>query len=188
MGFNSLVSSRLQDDVTRSAIAFAGITGDGGVCALLPDERRASLGEALAGVPHDLGLLSAGGFRVVIQGRERELKAGLRDEVYRVGREAIFNACRHSRATEIETEVEYRATGLRIAVRDNGCGIDPQQLRWGRPGHWGLQGMRERAERIGARLRLWSRVTLGTEVELSVPGDVAFRGQPSGRLSRWIAK
>lgn len=85
------------------------------------------------------------------------------------------NACRHSQATEIEIEVEYHPTELRIAVRDNGCGIDPQELQWGRDGHWGLQGMRERAERIGARLRLSSKVALGTEIELRVPGRVAFQ-------------
>jgi signal transduction histidine kinase len=139
-----------------------------------PNERIASLGEAFAGVPSDLGIPSADGFRVVVHGRERELRPGLRDEVYRIGREAIVNACRHSQARDIETEVEYRSTELRIAVRDNGCGIDPQELQWGRNGHWGLQGMRERAERIGARLRLLSRVALGTEVELCVPSQVAF--------------
>jgi signal transduction histidine kinase len=139
-----------------------------------PGERLTSIGEAFASVPNDLGFSSAASFRVVVHGRERELRAGLRDEVYRIGREAIINACRHSRATEIEMEVEYRPTELRIVVRDNGCGINPQQLRWGRDGHWGLQGMRERAERIGARLRLWSRVARGTEVELRVPGRVAF--------------
>jgi signal transduction histidine kinase len=71
-------------------------------------------------------------------------------------------------------EVEYRTAELRIAGRDNGCGIDPHKLRWGRDGHWGLQGMRERADRIGARFRLWSRVGLGTEVEVRIPGRVAF--------------
>jgi signal transduction histidine kinase len=110
----------------------------------------------------------------------------VRDEVYRIGSEAIANACRHSQARDIEVEVEYRPTELRIAVRDNGCGIDPQDLQWGRSGHWGLQGMRERAERIGARLRPWSRVGLGTEVELCVPGRVAFEqsGDP-GRPLHW---
>jgi signal transduction histidine kinase len=133
-----------------------------------------SLGEIFAGVPNDLGFPSADGFRVVVRGRERELRTGLRDEVYCIGREAIINAYRHSRAKQIETEIEYRPTELRIAVRDDGCGIDPQELRWGRNGHWGLQGMRERAERIGARLRLLSGVALGTEVELRVPSHVAF--------------
>jgi signal transduction histidine kinase len=137
-------------------------------------ERITSLGEAFAGVPKDLGLPSAVGFRVLVHGREREMRAGLGHEVYRIGREAIVNAYRHSRARDIETEVQYRSTELRIAVRDNGCGIDPRDLQRSRDGHWGLQGMRERAERIGARLRLWSRVALGTEVELRVPGRVAF--------------
>jgi signal transduction histidine kinase len=153
-----------------------------------PTERIASLGEAFAGVPNDLGLPSAVGSRVVVHGNEKELRAGVRDEVYRIGREAIVNAFRHSRAQDIETEVEYRPTELRIAVRDNGCGIDRQDLQWGRKGHWGLRGMRERAERIGARLRFWSRVALGTEVELCVPGRIAFeQSGGSGGPLNWIA-
>jgi signal transduction histidine kinase len=148
-----------------------------------PTDRLGSLSEAFAGIPNDLGLPSTVGFRVVVHGKERELGAGLRDDVYRIGREAIINAYRHSQAKEIETEVEYRPTELRIAVRDNGCGIGPQELQWGRNGHWGLQGMRERAERIGARLRLWSKVALGTEIELCVPGQVAFE-QMESRAAR----
>jgi signal transduction histidine kinase len=140
-----------------------------------PDERHLSIGEAFASVPNDMGFSSAIGFRVAVHGRERALRAGLRDEVYRIGCEAIINACRHSRATEIEIEVEYRPTELRIVVRDNGCGIAPQVLQRGRNGHWGLQGMRERADRIGARLCLSSKVALGTEVELRVPDQIAFQ-------------
>jgi signal transduction histidine kinase len=140
----------------------------------LPQERHASLGHALAGVPSDLGSPSAAEFKVVVMGRPQELSPVVSDELYRIGREAIVNAYRHSRAKQIETEIEYRPTALRIAVRDNGCGIDPQQLEWGRPGHWGLQGMRERAERIGAQLRLLSKVAGGTEVELYLPSRIAF--------------
>jgi signal transduction histidine kinase len=139
-----------------------------------PNEHLPSLGEALAGVPTELGLASTAGFRVVVEGRQRALTACLRDDVYRIGREAIVNAYRHSRARDIETAIEYRPAELRIAVRDNGCGIDPEQLKWGRAGHWGLQGMRERAERIGARLRVLSRVAIGTDVELCVPGRIAY--------------
>lgn len=140
-----------------------------------PDERLTSIGEAFASVPNDLGFSSAIGFRLAVLGRERELREGLRDEVYRIGREAIINACRHSQATEIVIEIEYRPTELRIVVRDNGCGIAPQVLQRGRNGHWGLHGMRERADRIGAQLRLSSKVALGTEVELRVPGRMAFQ-------------
>jgi len=146
-----------------------------------PREYSHTLGQDLAGVPNDMGLPSTVGFRVVVGGEQRELKVGLRDELYRIGREAIFNAYRHSQAKDIEAEIEYRSGELRIAVRDNGCGIDPQALM--RNGHWGLRGMRERAERIGARLRILSRVALGTEVELSVPGRVAFEQGEVG----WMA-
>jgi signal transduction histidine kinase len=140
----------------------------------LPRRPGGSLGEALAGVRNDLCLPDSTGFRVVVCGKERTLADGPFEEVYRIGREAILNAYRHSGAKLIETEIEYRPTELRIAVRDNGCGIDAQQVQRQGSRHWGLQGMRERAERIGARLCLMSKVTLGTEVELRVPNQVAF--------------
>jgi signal transduction histidine kinase len=139
-----------------------------------PQSHSASLSEALARVPCDLGFPSDAGFRMVVLGTEKNLRAGLLEEIYRIGREAIANACRHSQAKAIEMEVEYRPTELRLAVRDNGCGIGSQDLQWGRNGHWGLRGMRERAERIGARLHLWSSTALGTEVELCVPAGIAF--------------
>jgi signal transduction histidine kinase len=71
-------------------------------------------------------------------------------------------------------------------IRDDGAGIDPNVLDSGRDGHWGLAGMRERAESIGARLRVWSRARAGTEVELSIPSHIAFvSAPPSGWLSRF---
>jgi signal transduction histidine kinase len=111
----------------------------------------------------------------------------LRDEVYRIGREALLNAFRHSQAKNIEVEVEYAANRLSILVRDDGCGIDPQVLRAGRDGHFGLISMRERAKRIGARLTVSSSAASGTEVELSVPGQTVFESQPAGRLAQWLA-
>lgn len=137
-----------------------------------PHYSGASLGEALAKVPEEAGFLSDLSFRVVILGKERQLQAGLQDELYRIGREAIINACRHSGAGELEAEIEYTHSGLRLVVRDNGCGIDPAALC--RCGHWGLQGMRERADRIGAKLRILSRAALGTEIEITVPRRAAF--------------
>lgn len=139
-----------------------------------PHFEKASLADALARVPGDLGFPSDSGFRMVVLGTEKNLRAGLLEEIYRIGREAIANACRHSQAEAIQMEVEYRPTELRIAVRDNGRGIASQDLQWGRNGHWGLRGMRERAEKIGARLHLWSSAAVGTEVELCVPAGIAF--------------
>ncbi len=146
-----------------------------------PGRPMGSLGEAFAGVPNDLGLQPSVAFQVVVHGRERQLRAGLFEEVYRIGREAILNAYRHSKAEHIEAEIEYGSKELRIAVRDNGCGIDHHHLHWNWHGRWGLRGMRERAERIGARLRLLSKTALGTEVELRVPGRVAFEDGVSFR-------
>jgi signal transduction histidine kinase len=139
-----------------------------------PRKHAGSLGKALAGVPDDLCLPPSVGFRVMVHGEERELSGAPFEDVYRIGREAILNAYRHSRAKLIEAEIDYRTDELRIAVRDNGCGIDAEELHRRQSRHWGLSGMRERAERIGARLSLLSGVALGTEVELLVPNRVAF--------------
>src|SRR2546430_17721271 len=83
-----------------------------------------------------------------------------------------------SQASKIEAEIAYGERLLRLRIRDNGKGIDPKLLKAGRDGHWGLPGMRERAEQIGAQLEMWSEVGAGTEVELSIPGSVAYGTSP----------
>jgi signal transduction histidine kinase len=135
----------------------------------LPD-----LKQAFASVQNELALQTTIEFRTLVEGRPRQLRSALRDEVYWIGREAIVNAYRHSRARNIETTIEYGPDRFRIVVCDNGCGVDPNVLRSGRTGHWGIQGMRERAERISARLRVFSGARAGTEIELCVPGKVAY--------------
>lgn len=134
------------------------------------------LEQAFARVPEDFGEPSAL-CRIVVQGNLRPMHPLIRDEVYRIGREALVNALRHSGARAIELALDYQPSQMRVTVRDDGCGIDEEIVREGREGHWGLSGMRERAEGIGARLRVWSRRDGGTEVELTVPNDVAFTGR-----------
>jgi signal transduction histidine kinase/ligand-binding sensor domain-containing protein len=146
-----------------------------------------NLEQAFSRIQQELGIKNQIGFRVIVEGRPRPLNPVIRDEVYRTGREALVNAFRHSKAKSVEVEVEYAARHLRILVRDDGCGIDPEVLRSGRERHWGLSGMRERAERIGARLKVSSRAGAGTEIELSVPGHVAFQAQSDRRRLRWVA-
>src|SRR6185369_3164813 len=109
-------------------------------------------------------------FRLVVDGQRRALHPLLRDDIYRIGREALINSFRHARAKNIEVQVSYSPKQLKIVVRDDGRGIEPDVLAAGRDGHWGLPGMRERAEQIGARLHLYSNAAAGTEVELRVPG------------------
>jgi signal transduction histidine kinase len=114
-------------------------------------------------------------FRVTEEGERQDLSPILQDEVYRIAREVLRNAFRHARARQIEAEIRYDDRLLRLRIRDDGMGIDPKILgEGGRPGHWGLLGIHERAKRIGARLDLWSEAGAGTEVELTVPASAAY--------------
>jgi signal transduction histidine kinase len=146
-----------------------------------------NLEEALSRVPQELAIQNQTAFRVIVEGRPRRLHPVIRDEVYRIGREALANAFRHSRAENIQVEVEYFDKQLRVLISDDGRGIDPQVLLSGREGHWGLTGMRERAERIGASLKVRSRPAAGTEIELIVPGRVAFNTRSTRRRFEWFA-
>jgi signal transduction histidine kinase len=141
------------------------------------------LGQAFSRIPQDLGLEVQIDFRVIVLGSARKLRPLIRDEVYQIGRELLVNAFRHSRASCIEVELDYARKRFRMVVRDDGCGIDPQVLHAGREGHWGLPGIRERAERVGARLRVWSRPAAGTEVALSIPNSIAFESRMVGKLA-----
>ena len=144
------------------------------------------LGEAMAALGEEFGGARDGKsgpptLRVSMEGTPRELHPILRDDVYRIAREALQNAFRHAQATEIEAEITYGARLLRLRIRDDGKGIDPKLLDAGRDGHWGLAGMRERAQQIGARLDIWSEVGAGTEVELRIPSSVAYGTEGNGR-------
>ena len=150
------------------------------------------LAEAFSAIRHDFGSRQGADFRITVTGQPRPLHPLVRDGFYRIGREALINAFRHARARAVEVEIEYGARGLRLSVRDDGAGIDPEVLSSGRSGHWGLSGMRERAEDLGAELEVRSRAGEGTKVRLSVPGDVAFDSYVArdgvGRLSKLLPR
>jgi signal transduction histidine kinase len=131
-----------------------------------------TLEEALSSLRNELtsGALL---FRIYVTGKSKALKPTIREQLYLIGREALVNALRHSKATNIEAEIVYLPGRLRMVVRDNGCGIDPQFVQSGRNGRQGLLGMRERAGSIGARFRILSKPRCGTEVEVRVPGDIS---------------
>jgi signal transduction histidine kinase len=123
------------------------------------------------------------GFRVIVKGHALPLQPIIRSDVYAIGREALLNAFRHSQARNVEVEVEYSASQLLVAVRDDGCGIAPNVIRNGKKG---LLGIRNRAERIGAKLKVSTSAVSGTEVELSVPGRLAYESHRSVRASNWL--
>jgi signal transduction histidine kinase/ligand-binding sensor domain-containing protein len=126
---------------------------------------------------------------VQVEGTPRDLDPILRDEVYRIAAEALRNAFRHAQALRIEVEIRYDERQLRVRVRDNGKGVDPKILgEQNRAGHWGLNGMRERAKAVGGNLAVWSEVDSGTEVELTIPAAIAYAKSGARRRSWWSGK
>jgi len=113
-------------------------------------------------------------FNVAVEGTPRDLNPILRDDVYRIAGEALRNAFHHAQARRIEVEIQYDKNHLRLRVRDDGRGVDSDVFIEGRSGHWGLQGMRERAKLLGGQLEVWSELDSGTEIQLSVPASIAY--------------
>jgi len=109
-----------------------------------------------------------------VSGETRDMHPIVRDEVYRIGYEAIRNACVHSQATQLKVELSH-AQDLILRIHDNGNGIDPDTVRHGKAGHFGLQSMRERAARIMGKLSIVSSADDGTVITLTVPGGIIYR-------------
>jgi signal transduction histidine kinase len=132
-----------------------------------------SLEKALSEIHVDFAPAPGGQTRlgIVIVGETRPLEPAVQEPVYWIAREALLNALQHSTATHVEAQIEYLPRKLRVVVRDNGTGIDPEVLRTGKDSHYGLKGMKERAATIGAKVRVWSKRGGGTEVEISLPID-----------------
>ena len=114
-------------------------------------------------------------FNLLVEGPRRDLDPILRGEIYRIAREALGNAFHHARAQKIEAEITYGDRQFRLRIRDDGTGIDPGvRDRGGRAGHWGLTGMRERAQTLGGQLEVWSKEGAGTEVDFTIPNSIAY--------------
>src|SRR5271156_288829 len=130
--------------------------------------------------------LSAGGtdpnspaIHVEVGGAPKNLKPIVRDEVYRVAGEALRNAFRHAQALYIVVEIRYDEREFRLRVHDDGKGIDEDAARRRTSaGHFGLHGMHERAEMVGGRLDVWSKVDSGTELQLTIPAAIAYAASP----------
>jgi signal transduction histidine kinase/ligand-binding sensor domain-containing protein len=119
---------------------------------------------------------------VSVIGDARELHPIVRDELYRIGNEAIQNAKAHSHGSSLSIDLAYDRD-LVLHVRDNGVGIDPGFIMSGREGHHGLQGMHERAARIRGRLTILSSAESGTDISVIVPGSVSFLRPDGGIFS-----
>ena len=142
--------------------------------AIAPD----SLEQALANFGNEFATPGVR-FRTLVTGNPKALRPAIQEQIYLIGREALANAFRHSKAKRIEAEVEYCTSKLRVIVRDDGCGIDFEAAGLLRGSHWGLQGMQERAREIGAKVQIWSKRGLGTEVEISISNELVVQARTS---------
>ncbi len=189
-----LANSQLQADAPAKPAVERGLDlllqvnqeGRNALRSLRSRQSSEGLEQALSLLPKEFALPENIEFVVATDGQPLALRPLVRDEAYLIAREAVINAFRHAQASKIEVEVSYASRHLRVTVRDNGCGIDSQLLRIGREGHWGLPGMRERAEKIGGKLNVLSGVDAGTEMVLSVPGALSFQDGSAGWFWTWL--
>ena len=128
-------------------------------------------------------------FDLIEEGDRKTLSSTVSSDICRIALELVRNAYQHAQAQRIEVELRYGDSMFRLRIRDDGRGIDPKVLKdGGRSGHWGSRGLRERADRIGASLDLWSEPGGGTEVQLLVPAEIAYENPPDSYRAKLVRK
>ncbi len=124
--------------------------------------------------------------RILIEGRPRRLHPLVAEEIAKIVKEGLLNIAHHARASEVEIAVDYASRHLAVRVRDDGVGIPEDVLEKGRKaGHFGLVGMRERAERIGGTLNIISVRGDGVELTLLLPGKLAYGERHERKVAWW---
>ena len=145
---------------------------------------RINLADALGETGNQLRAIHPANFRVAVEGSPRLLDEIVQEEILLIGREALTNAFSHSGAQNIVAEISYQPGALHVRVRDDGRGINEGVLKAGyRTGHWGLPGMRERANKMRGELRVRSSSEGGTLIDLQVPANMVYR--PDGPKDPW---
>jgi signal transduction histidine kinase len=157
-----------------------GIEGTNDLCAIVE--------QLVAGAPFDPPIP----VRIVVEGKPRPLHPLVAAEIARIVREALFNIAHHARASSAEVDIGFETRHLAIRVRDDGVGIPEHVLARGhKEGHFGMIGMRERAERIGGEITISGSSGDGSEITLSMPAELAFakrRARRRIRLPRFLQR
>src|SRR5690606_31426646 len=126
--------------------------------------------------------------RIVVEGKPQPLHSPVVAETTRIVREALFNVAHHACASSAEVAIGFESRYLAVRVRDDGIGIPEAVLAQGhKDGHFGMLGMRERAERIGGTITVSSTPSGGTEVTLVLPARLAF-AKRGLRRSIWLPR
>ncbi|THD63867.1 sensor histidine kinase [Phenylobacterium sp.] len=146
----------------------------GGLAAALSDAAQAMAGTGEAR------------FQLAVEGGPRGLHPIVGEELAAIGREAISNAFRHAGAGTIDVRLIYSRWALTLRIVDDGVGMPRDVVATGRSGHFGLLGMRERADKIDAKLELSSPPGVGVQVAVTVPAGVAFVTGPNTGGLDWL--
>ena len=142
----------------------------------LPPPDVGTLEQTLEALGRDLSGFHDAAFRCDVEGTPRLLDACVHAELALVGREGLFNAFQHAKATGITLTIAYTDAAFTIRIADDGVGVPTATQADGHsPGHWGLSGMRERVTRVGGSFELRSAPGAGTDVLLSIPAPLAYR-------------
>lgn len=124
--------------------------------------------------------------RLLIEGQPRRLHPLVAEEIAKIVKEGLLNIAHHAQASEVEIAVDYASRHLAVRVRDDGVGLPEDVLEQGRKaGHFGLVGMRERAERIGGTLNIISVRGDGVELALLLPGKLAYGERHERKVAWW---
>jgi signal transduction histidine kinase/ligand-binding sensor domain-containing protein len=144
-----------------------------------------TLQDALRSTGAELEHAGGSAFALTVLGVPQPLLPEVRDEAYRIGHEAIVNAFAHAGARHVTVGIDYATHLFQMKISDDGRGICPDYLGAdGRPDHWGLRGMHERARRIDATLRVRSAVGQGSQVLMSLAAGRAYL-RPPRRARGW---
>jgi signal transduction histidine kinase len=143
-----------------------------------PEDLRAVLEEKVGAA----GLDPAIPVHIVGEGAPRVVHPVVSAEIGRIASEALFNIARHAQARSVEITISFASHQLGVWIRDDGVGIADEVMAAGRkPGHFGLVGMRERAQRIGGVLTIESRPGAGAAVILKLPARLAYADKAPAR-------
>ncbi|QEI09013.1 histidine kinase [Pigmentiphaga aceris] len=143
-----------------------------------PVRGPAALDDALQALGAQLAQNSTTAFSLAVRGDPILLHPVVCDEAYRIGHEALVNAFAHAQARQVVVEIDYGTMMFTLGIRDDGRGIDARYLTpYGRPDHWGLRGMHERARESGGTLQISSQPDAGSDVRLRVKATLAYRSQ-----------
>jgi signal transduction histidine kinase len=150
-------------------------------------------GDTLDDLPSALrtygGMLLHERLQMEVHGKPRALLLNVHCEIHAIAREALFNAARHAQADRVEVMLDYAPDCFTLRIRDNGCGLAREVSQsGGRPGHYGLVGMRERAAALGASFTVDSAPGMGTAIQLSLAAHLAYVERRGAWLTRLLPR